>query len=129
MRLAFQRAGLAGCATGSCLADSLRRLLEAACRVRDKRIKQVWKGAMRTLTVVEHQPGRDSLPAAGRRCLRTDLDHRDRVVALALRKERFVGPPARGFDRTGGRPVRCGRRFEYARSNPADVQSRTSPST
>jgi hypothetical protein len=106
MRLAFQHAGRA---TSTGLAGALRRLLEAM----DSGTRPVWNAVI----------------VSGRRCLRADLDHRDRVVALARRKESLTGPPARRFGRTGGPPVKRGRRFECVRPDPAGVQSRTSPST
>jgi len=125
MRLALQRAGLAGCATGYSPADSLRCLLEALCdRMRAHRAART-----RLQAAAEPRPERNGAFISGRRCLRADLDRRDRVVALALRKERLVGPPARGFDQAGGRPLKRGRRFEYVRPSPDGAQSRTSPST
>lgn len=88
-------------------------------------------GALRLLEVMgsRTKPVRNAVIFSERRCLRADLEYRDRVVVLARRKERLVGPPARGFDQAGGRPVKRGRHFECIRHDPAGIQSRASPST
>jgi len=129
MRLALQRAGRAGCAAESGLADSLRRLFEALRARMPPRRTARFRAETGHPAATACRPMSNDASIPGRRCQRADLDHRDRVVALALRKERLVGAPARGLGRTGGRPLKRGRRFDCTGFGPDGLQSRMSPST
>ena len=56
----------------------------------------------------------DRLPIVGRRCLRSDLDQREILLALAARKAHRVGTAQPHAAQAGGIPVKRGRRFALA---------------